>query len=423
MRNSSTHPRPLPLPRPLPEGSGARNELTQGGDRRRSRSRQAAQRGLPSEVNQRGFNLIELLMAMGIAAVIFMSITVLYTYQAKTLQAQTSVLTMHREVRFAIDHMRRDLVSLGSNTSPNSVIDDLVCPKPATDLRVITLELGKGYVYQPLLNPNIQSVAMTLFGSLDVRTRYRVESISGSKVTLQNVDLPASEEAWKQIFTTDRFLRLSTAEGNAFYYPIASSSFSDRAVTLTAAPPQISGSQRCGYLATGFGMWADVQGFIRYQVVADKRPGAPLDEKNNDMRGILVRERLATDGVTMVSQTILAENAVELSIADAAFDIDPDAANITFKVYPLQNHPELLTPGGGGLLGSSASAKPEQLRFMSIKLSVRADVPDRDLLHTPRPALQLPLLTYKLEEKRPTTCRVVTMGTRVHMPTMVARNL
>lgn len=372
---------------------------------------------------ERGFNLIELLMAMAVAGVLFMSITVLYTHQAKSLQSQNNVLQMHREIRFAIDHLRRDLTSLGSNTTPNSIIDDLVCPKPITDIRAITLELGKGYVFNPNTNPNIESVAMTLFGSLDIRTRYRVESITGSKVVFQTTDLPATEEIWKEIFTTDRFLRLSTAEGASMFYPIASSSFSDRSVTLTSQPPQISGTQRCGYLATGFGMWADVQGFIRYRVVVDDRPGAPEDDKNNFIRGLLVRERLATDGVTVVSQIALAENAIELSVADVAVDTNPDAATVKLKVYPLQNHPELLTQAGGGLLGNSASAKPESVRFLSVKLAVRAEVADRDLAHQPRPGNYLPLHTYRLDADRPTTCRVITMGTRVFMPTMVARNL
>jgi prepilin-type N-terminal cleavage/methylation domain-containing protein len=371
----------------------------------------------------RGFNLIELLMAMSIAAVIFMAITVLYTYQAKTLRAQTSVLTMHREIRFGIDHLRRDLSSLGSNTTPNSVMDDRVCPKPITPIRVITAELGKGFVYNAGSNPNIQSVALTLFGSLDVRSRYRVESITGAKVVLQTDGAPATEEIWTQIFATDRFLRLSSAEGNSFFYPISGSAFSDRSVTLTVAPPQISGTQRCGYLATGYGMWVDVQGFVRYRVVSDTRPGAPEDDKGKPMRGLLVRERLAIDGITLVSQTALAENTVELAIADAAFDIDPNESSVKLKNYPLQDHPELLTKGGGGLLGVSGAAKPESLRFMSVKLSLRAEIPDRDLTHQQRVALHRPLHTYRLDNDRRTTCRVVTMGTRVTMPTMVARNL
>ena len=388
-----------------------------------SEQRRADVRALRPTRGESGFNLIELLMALGIAAVIFMSITVLYTYQAQTLQAQTSVLTMHREIRFALDHMRRDFLSLGSNATPNSIIDELVCPKPITDIRAVSVEINKGFVYNPQLNPNIQSAAITLFGSLDVRSRFRVDNISGAKVTLQNTDLPATEEQWDQIFTTDRFLRVSTAEGSSFYYPIASTSFSDKSVTLTAAPPQIAGSQRCGYLATGYGMWADVQGFVRYQIIQDQRPGAPVDEKGQFTRGLLVRERLATDGLTMVSQTALAENAIELSIADAAFDLDPSADRIIYKVIPLQDDPQLVTSGGGGLLGRSTSSKPEALRSISIKLALRSDVPDRSLAHQKRAATHLPLTTYRLDINRPTTCRVVMMGSRVHLPTMVARNL
>ncbi len=367
-------------------------------------------------------------MAMGIAAVIFMAITVLYQHQAQTLQSQNNVLLMHREGRFALDHLRRDLSSMGSNTTPNSVIDAMVCPKPGIPLRVIQAKLGDGFVYQPGINPNVQSVALTLFGSLDVRTRYKTASITGSKVVLTDetggtAGLPTTDKEWLEVFNKDRYLRISGADGKSFFYPIQATAFSERSVTLASPPPRIGGSQRCGYQGVGAGMWVDVQGFIRYRVIADTRPSAPTDSNGSHNRGLLVRERLAVDGTTLVSRLALAENVVELAIADVALDIKPDAADIEAKIFPVQSHGDLLTTGGGGLLGSGASARPEQLRFLTIMLSVRAEVPDRDLLHRRRQAPHLPLATYRLDKDRPTTCRVITMGTRVSMPTMVARNL
>lgn len=378
--------------------------------------------------SERGFNLIELLMAMGISGVIFMAITMLYTYQAQTLQTQTGVLSMHREARFALDHLRRDLSSMGSNTTPNSDIDGMVCPKPGVPLRVISAKLDDGYVYKDDLNPNMQPVSIRLFGSLDVRTRYKVAAISGAKVVITDAsggsaELPETEAIWNEIFSKDRYLRISGADSRMFFYPIASTSFTERSVTLTSAPPRIAGAQRCGYQALGNGMWVDVQGFIRYRVIADTRPGAPEDESGVATRGVLVRERLATDGTTLVSQLALAENVIELAINDLGVDLDPNAAGVKLQIYPLQNHSDILTNGGGGLLGSGASAKPETIRFLTIKLSLRTEVPDRDLMHVPRVADHQPIQTYRLEKNRPTTCRVLTMGTRISMPTMVSRNL
>lgn len=373
-----------------------------------------------------GFNLIELLMAMALSTMIFMSITMLYTYQGEALQQQASYATMQSEARFALDHLSRDLVSLGSNTSPNTLNDAMVCPKPTTTLRVISLDPDNGHVYLPDINTNTKKLAVTLFGSLDVKQRFRTASIAGDTVVLLDEamgtsKLPATKEAWDQIFSTDRYLRVSSSDGSAFYYPIASTSFSGKSVKLSGAPPQVGGSQRCGYQGFGGGMWVDVQGFIRYRTVADQRPGSPKDSKGRWRRTLLVRERLATDGLTPTQSLVLAENAIEIDIYDVGYDQDPTPDNVSPFFLPMNIH--MVQAGGAGLLGTTLSALPEEIRFLTIKVSVRSEFENRELIHQPRDFAFLPLRTFKIDDTLKGAAPVVTLGGRVTMPTMVSRNL
>lgn len=369
-----------------------------------------------------GYNLIELLMAMSLATIIFMSITALYTYQAESITAQSNILTTQRDARFALDHLNRDMLALGSNSTANSLVDDLLCPKPATTIRAITLDPKEGYVVRPDLNPNVRTLGITLFGSLDIHRRYETESISGKAVKLlDDGKLPATEALWNQTFKTSRYLRLAMADGRSIMTPIAATSFADKTVSLQSAPPQMVGAQRCGYQGTGSGLKVDVAGFVRYRIIADTRPSAPTDGKGDPARTLLVREELDTDGATVIGALPLAENVVELGLYDAGYDADPAADVVNMQLLPTVE--DMVKSDGSGVFGSDASARPEALRFVTVKLSVRADVHQRGLAHIERKQRFLPLLTYKLDDLGDGAAPVTTIGRRISSPSLVSRNL
>jgi hypothetical protein len=78
---------------------------------------------------------------------------------------------------------------------------------------------------------------------------------------------------------------------------------------------------------------------------------------------------------------------------------------------------------GGGKIGTSLSASPEQLRFLTVKVSVRGEVHDRNRIHRPRIFKYAPMDTYQLDKDAVGSCPVTTHAIRVTMPAMVARNL
>lgn len=373
---------------------------------------------------ERGFNLIELLMAMAMATIIFMAVTLLYTYEARSMGAEFQVATMDREARFAMEHLRRDLMTLGSHSTPNSVVDGWVCPKPAVPIRAIELKLNDGYQVSPTLNPFVRMLSIKLFGSMDVKQRFRTVSIVGPDVLLDDDGtLPSTADAWNAVFTTDRFLRLSGPDGRMMFYPIKSSSFTSKKVTLGSAPPRVSASQLCGYQGTGGGLSVDVQGFVRYRIIGDSRPTAPVDSGGKAARTLLVRERLAVDGVTVSGSLPLAENVVEIGIYDAIFDTNPDPDKVGPSNLPDFERSKLITAAGGGYLGQGIKAVPERLRSLNVVLSLRTEQPVRGRTHNPRTHAQSPLVTYQLNATDDGACGVHTVVGRIAMPTMVARNL
>jgi prepilin-type N-terminal cleavage/methylation domain-containing protein len=373
---------------------------------------------------ERGFNLIELMMSMSLATILFMAITVLYVQQGKVIEEQNDVIDMNREARFALDHLRRDLSALGSNATPNSDADPLVCPKPDTPLRALQVVTGGSYVASPELNPGVRPVAMTLFGSLDIRRRFRTTSIADKKVFLYDdgtTPLPKSQAEYDQIFTKDRWLRVSGSDGSQIYARIVGASAGDASVTVATPIPRQGEGQACGYQGFGGGYWVDVQGLVRYRLVADERPGAGKLKDGKAEEALLVRERLGQDGATVISQTILVENAVDFTVYDAFLGQNPAPGLIKLVHYLTAD--DVASDTGDGILGITVDAKPEQLRAISVKLSVRTAWPDRDLVHKPRQGLYAPLATYQLWNDGRGAHRVVSLGSRVFMPTMESRNL
>lgn len=373
-------------------------------------------------IGTRGFNLVELLMSLSMATILFMSITVLFVKQSEVMQAQNDVIDVGREAQFAVDHLRRDLTSLGSNTTPNSDIDPTVCEKPLTSLRALSVSVENGDVVRPDLNPFTQPVALTLFGSLDVKQRFRSASISGDKVFLvDDGKLPVSQPAFDDVFATDRYLRISDSDGTQFFFVIASASFAERSVSVTQSIPRQGEGQSCGYQGFGQNYMIDVQNFVRYRVAKDVRPGAPVDKNGLPTQTLLLRERMGADGTTLRKQLVLAENAVDFGIVDIAMDNEPAANRVLLHGYTTAD--EVAQKGGGGILGTGAEARPETLRFLTVKLSLRSAWPDARLAHAPRDGENKPLLTFRIADDEVGAHVVTTVATRVSMPTLVSRNL
>ena len=91
------------------------------------------------------------------------------------------------------------------------------------------------------------------------------------------------------------------------------------------------------------------------------------------------------------------------------------------QLFPLIE--DVVDNNGSGRLGAGSDARPEALRFATVKLSLRGNQENRKQVHRPRPYYYLPILTYDIDPEREGSAPVITMATRVTMFTMIARNL
>ncbi len=361
-------------------------------------------------------------MALALATIVFMASVQMFVKQSEVMSQQNDLIDMNRETRFALEHLRQDLTSLGSNATPNSTIDPLVCPKPAVDLRVLQLSLDDSYAMDTTLNPFVTPVSIKLFGSLDVKTRWYTTALEGSTVRLlDDGTLPTTQAAWEAIFSADRYIRLGGANGTMMYFPIAATNFAAKTVNVTGTIPRQGDGHVCGFLGMGANYTVDVQNFVRYRIVSDNRPGAPRRADNQPENSLLVRERLGLNGVTIVAQTVLAENAIDLGVFDMLLDLDPAPQTLKIKYMPTPS--DVVQTGGGGLLGYQSSSVPEALRSMTVKITVRSSWPDKSLVHRPRAQLFGPLETWKVADDQRGIYATSTLAGRIAMPTMMSRNL
>jgi prepilin-type N-terminal cleavage/methylation domain-containing protein len=370
----------------------------------------------------RGFNLIELLMALALATIVFMASVQMFVKQSEVMSAQGDLIDMNREARFALEHLRQDLTALGSNATPNSEVDTLVCPKPSQPLHALQLSIDDSYQMDATLDPFVQPVSIKLFGSLDVKTRWATAAIDSTTVKLlDDGTLPANQADWDVIFSPDRYLRLGSADGTMMYFAIASSNFATKTVGVVGTIPRQGDGHSCGYLGLGANYTVDVQNFVRYRIIEDNRPGAPRRADGKLENSLLVRERLGLNGVTIVAQTILAENAVDLGVYDMLMDIDP--APQTLKILYAAVASDVVQSGGSGVLGYQAGAKPEALRSLTVKVTVRSTWPVRTLVHVKRDRVNAPLETWQVADDGRGTYPTITLAGRIAMPTMMSRNL
>ncbi|HIN86370.1 MAG TPA: prepilin-type N-terminal cleavage/methylation domain-containing protein, partial [Myxococcales bacterium] len=134
----------------------------------------------------RGFTLIELLVAILVASVLMIIIYQVYIRTANIYRVQNMALEMQAQVRFGLEHLRRDVGNAGFNGTTNSTLDLNLCSKPTMPIQAIRLESESFELANPTVNPNIKPLSIVLFGDYSGNGEvFHTISVIGSTVTLQ----------------------------------------------------------------------------------------------------------------------------------------------------------------------------------------------------------------------------------------------
>ncbi|MCB9588681.1 MAG: prepilin-type N-terminal cleavage/methylation domain-containing protein [Polyangiaceae bacterium] len=359
-----------------------------------------------SRTGQRGFTLAELMVA--ITGGLFISIAVfsMARFGSRFYQQESRVANATMSSVVGFERLKADITRAGFLASPNVQRDPNVCGQPATDaswpvqlrdlaaIQITPNFLTGNAVLDTAANGNIQPDQITLAGSYVTGDEFPIRLIqqtgSGYDVTLQVLTGPMARLGTanlNSVFQPGRALRIIDESGKQQYGTITGTSFNagQPVVSLSQSPQLIlrqGGSQQCGFKGLETGARANVVNFIRYELrnmTGDAAHAALFADTNaavlgDSSRVELVRYEINTAGNQIQgTQEIVAELAVDLAFSIRAVDVDTDLN---------QSYANALSPIGTAA-APSAGGRPERIRVVRTRLSVRSREADRAGQATP----------------------------------------
>ncbi|WP_437817328.1 PilW family protein [Sorangium sp. So ce1078] len=373
---------------------------------------------------QRGFTLVELLVAMAAGLVVSLAAFLLSKNATRFFQNEARASASHLAATLGLNRLAADLQRAAYLSTPNILLDPEVCQVPATPLGLRRLagiairRQGSTVLHPAELG---QSIANEMFpdsiiigGSLNSTELFEFRAIgdqSGDMVVELNPNSGAvrrtlerangSGQGLLQIFAPNRILRVMVRGQTQFQYGVIESVNVQGApptliaITLKSPPglPAMVGLARCGVTpggSTGDGGWVNVVNRVRYDIrslVGKSTPYAPLVTPiapamtGDDGRTELVRVEL-DDENNEIPETLelIAEYAVDLKfgISVAEEGTDPSVTDPHIQRLPI-------TAADNGAVYTAAAendqpfASPQRVRSVQVRLSTRTRAPDRDI--------------------------------------------
>lgn len=391
-----------------------------------------------------GFTLVELLVAMVIAAIVMYGVYILYEKSSSAFRVQNQLTELHQQLRFGVEFLKRDLERAGFLATSNSVVDGDVCLN-ATDQPLQGLTVRRDgeedvnrTTHLPVHNTNLMPAAITLFGDFWTPGPFRVFSVAGNQLVLDGGFWYGDEAfpsaavlaAW---FPAGRLVRLVTPAGWELYLSVQAllpngggpPGANWPILVVQQAVPVVYTGDACGVMGVGTGALVNPVGYIRYRIARDLRTGAPAGKFD------LIREELNPFDQSLVvpqSQLTIAENAVDLQFYDFIFDetMDRQTPWVTRVGNPgqFEDVTTVVELGGGGRLSAGEpTADPHRLRAVTFKLSVRTPDEDANLAFKPRAGRWDRLTVFEVDPLRDGAARVRSLSSRVVLSNFLTRNL
>ena len=371
----------------------------------------------------RGFTLTELMVAVVGGLIVAMAMFALARDSSRFYQRETRVGDATMGALVAFQRLSLDIQRAGYMASPNFDRDPRICRPPVgagalPNVGALRIQPTGGLpgVFTDARN-GVTPETIDILGNFGRPERFLIWGVesagAGFVVHLQEhgplkrlgytaLGAPEKNDLLTSLFPQRRLLRIVDLAGRHYYGIIqqAADTGGDPAITLAATPGivmKLAGGQDCGVNQLSIGT-ANVVNIIRYELrpianVAAEAPGyAPLYPANPTELGKfdvatrteLVRYELEADGVTPRNETmeVVAEYGVDLRFGVTA---------ITGRQIGLEITPAGLTSGAMGATGAWTgplpAARPDQIRTVRARLSVRSEMPDRYGPTPPDPAL------------------------------------
>lgn len=412
-------------------------------------------------MSRRGFTIIELLVAIVVAAMALVGIYYYYATVQHAMREQGRISQAQLEARLGIELVSADLQRAGYLATPNSDRDPLVCrPEGMTPLRVHPIVFRNGGAAGAIFAPNATTPSVSvpnaaqnanvspddviLYGNYLNANEYLAETINSAASTIRlqpllvyqdpgvadgGAAVPATltDAEFRQLFPTTAFLRIVNRHGFTQFTRItAVSGFATRTLTVSPAPIQFSPATACGVEGFCEGCRVNVVNGVWYRIeqrAAADDPGTPEDERTvTDLVRYMVDQNRAPIAAT---REVVVQYAVDFQVwfraaqpgagGTATFDINlsPDIpADGTVVIGGAVNPPD------GTLTG-----RPEAIRSAIVRVTVRTRTEDSKFPFQARPDRQQRLKAWEIFPSAEGAAHVRTYTTEVEMPNIAFANL
>jgi prepilin-type N-terminal cleavage/methylation domain-containing protein len=390
------------------------------GESRRRRRREA------------GFTLVEIMVALVAGALAITSIYFVSAASARHFHEQQRIAQSQMSLRMAMEQVRRDFSRAGYLGTPNTA-EEQRCVDSPWAFGAVLLEDGAGTSVLTEATTNaVEADRVELIGNYATSDSYLMIDAGGvgNRASFQKswqgfrrsfgVPYDATAQAlFEQVFTTDRFVHITTPTGNHFFAAIT-------AVDAAADPPSIDfspalpiGSPCVPGLCDGCTITPLER--IEYTVLDTATAGEVSSLSSPASAAVFA----GLDGPVLVRREVGMGSAgaaianSERIIAEYVADFDVDFVsntNLTVGTAPT------LVLDDDGTAETRTTNEPHLVRSARVRLSVRTAAEDPRYPY-PSGGATDPLTRYELDPLAPGAARVRTANAEILIPNLAMRDL
>jgi prepilin-type N-terminal cleavage/methylation domain-containing protein len=353
--------------------------------------------GTLSRPSQRGFTLVELLMATTAGLIVSAAAFLLAKNASTVFQEETRITAAQLSASLGLQRIAADISRTGFLSTPNIQTDPFVAnesgtwPASISSLNAIRIE-DKGSAAAHSSDNGVFPDRIVVSGSFDTAEVFPVRTIqpggAGKVVYLETANLQVARTCkdcgmasclptFERIFKQDRIVRILTPSGSQIFGLVDGVTLSGNqlAIQLQPAPsvPQVATNPR-GYEGDCNYCQISALSIVRYELqslaghpqygplVAPIAAAATGDAARTELTRVELDKDLQPIPDTL---ELVAEYAVDLKFGISFMDASTSA--VTDLPPPLPENPLIY------------STPPERIRSVHIRFSTRARAPDRDV--------------------------------------------
>ena len=399
---------------------------------------------------EQGYTLVELLISILLTSIVVSALYAVSRTATETFNQQQRTAEMQLRLRFAMEQIRADLSRAGYMSTPNSTTDPRVCPRPTTAYQGLEItRTSPNPTVLPADNLYINPITLRMTGNYVTADEYTVAGISGSTLSLQNQSPQwarvQSQAEFNRIFGTamsPRLLRIMSTSGQMQFAVsmggtwVSSSSTGLPTLLLTTTPlvqgagaSSSSAGAGCGLAGLGVGATVAPLMMIEYQIgsLATRLTELyPADPAASAAKTDLIRReydlRPGPEEVTTAAR-LVGEYAVDFD-ATIAYDLGNPANTIGAQpsMRTLAFGDTNITTLAGSVSGGGGSARPQQIRSLIVRLSIRDREQEPTFGWVVRGTTSA-LTRFRVFDTRTGAARVRSLVTEIAVPNLAIRNL